>query len=79
MFLDCLNEQHKLRQSNAYKMRLCDANPILNLCLFWSLKCCVDSMEAMWKLDEDRIQIKKMNLICGSRGLEEVRPTSKES
>jgi len=39
----------------------------------------VDSMEAMWKLDEDRIQIKKMNLICGSRGLEEVRPTSKES
>ena len=35
-------------------------------------------MEAMQKLDEGRI-IRKRNLIYGIRGLEEVRPTSKES
>jgi len=31
-------------------------------------------MEAMWKLYGGR----KVNLMCGSRDLEEVRPTSKE-
>jgi len=39
----------------------------------------MEFVEAMRKLDEGRIQIRKTNLIFGSRGLEEVRPTYKES
>jgi len=34
-------------------------------------------MEAMQKLGEGRIHIRKMDLICGSRELEEMMPTLK--